>query len=286
MAAVNCLSSSAYGFLMPRSGFGRHQVHRGVGDVDRRVICRDRALRRGVRLPHDAPRVGSGCERFGVVQQQVRATTVRDAVGLAVLGVPGLVLQAFEDVGVVRDQVPCSPATTSPPAMSRSVASPEADTTSYSPVFISCTISSLVAPELHVDGAARLLLQLGDPVDLWVGATLLDVAGPGDDVDLCPRPCRARSRPLLQPSTLLLLIRRRSHMLRGTVPPSRRAARTSVAFMLPPLEGDIGDPGRNHPDTLAPGTGACRSLGESLPAFCHRSCEPALDGRHRGTRPR
>ncbi len=38
--------------------------------------------------------------------------------------------------------------TTSPAAMSRSVASPEAETLSYSPVFISCTISSEVLPIL------------------------------------------------------------------------------------------------------------------------------------------
>ena len=37
-------------------------------------------------------------------------------------------------------------ATTSPPAIRRCVASPEADTPSYSPLCISCTISSLVAP--------------------------------------------------------------------------------------------------------------------------------------------
>ena len=35
---------------------------------------------------------------------------------------------------------------TSPPAMSRKVASPEADTPSYPPVCISCTISSEVLP--------------------------------------------------------------------------------------------------------------------------------------------
>ena len=37
-------------------------------------------------------------------------------------------------------------ALTSSPAISRSVASPEADTPSYSPLCISCTISSLVLP--------------------------------------------------------------------------------------------------------------------------------------------
>jgi hypothetical protein len=41
-------------------------------------------------------------------------------------------------------------AETSPPAMSRSVASPDADTPSYSPVFISWTISDELAPTLTV----------------------------------------------------------------------------------------------------------------------------------------
>jgi hypothetical protein len=72
---------------------------------------------------------------------------------------------------------------TSPEAISRSEASPEAETTSYSPVFISLTISSEVA-DLDVDLAAGLLLERRDPVDLGVVGAVLDVAGPGDQVDL------------------------------------------------------------------------------------------------------
>jgi len=43
-----------------------------------------------------------------------------------------------------------STAATSPPAMRRSVASPDADTPSYWPVFISWTISDELAPTLTV----------------------------------------------------------------------------------------------------------------------------------------
>ena len=70
------------------------------------------------------------------------------------------------------------------PAMRRSEASPEAVTRSKPPSFISATISSEVAAVLTLTLQPVACLELGDPVEILVGLAALDVAGPGDDVDL------------------------------------------------------------------------------------------------------
>ena len=66
---------------------------------------------------------------------------MRDAVRLAIDGVPILQLEIVEDL-LVAGELADIEGPTSPPAISRSVASPEAETPSYSPLCISVTISS------------------------------------------------------------------------------------------------------------------------------------------------
>ena len=128
---------------MPRSGLVRHQVDRGVGDVDRRVVRRHLAGVVGRLVEHDVPRGGRLGEGLRVVHEQVRAVAVRDAVRLAVDRVPLLLLEEVVDALVVRDEVGVDRLDLAA-AMSRSVASPEAATTSYSPVFMRLTASSEV----------------------------------------------------------------------------------------------------------------------------------------------
>ena len=70
------------------------------------------------------------------------------------------------------------------PATSRSEASPEAVTRSKPPSFISATISSEVSAVLTLTLQPVCLLELGDPVVVLVGLAALDVARPGDDIDL------------------------------------------------------------------------------------------------------
>ena len=86
-------------------GLRRHQVHRGVRDVDRRVVRGHRARVRAGVVEDGAPRVESAGEQVGVVHQQVGAVAVRDAVRDTVDAVPRLHLQEVEDAVVVLEQV-------------------------------------------------------------------------------------------------------------------------------------------------------------------------------------
>ncbi|MCY1430183.1 hypothetical protein D9M71_461240 [compost metagenome] len=77
--------------------FGRLQVQRGVGDVDRAVVGLHAALVRlavgqVLRVEDHGPAVRRLGEDLGAVHQHVRAPLVRGAVVLAVDGVPGGVL--------------------------------------------------------------------------------------------------------------------------------------------------------------------------------------------------
>ena len=92
------------GVLDPELGLRRHQVQRGVRDIDRVVVGRDLALVRRVRFEDGAPAVGLCRHDLRVVHQDIRAASVGHAVTDAVDRVVGLVLQAVEDVRVVRDQ--------------------------------------------------------------------------------------------------------------------------------------------------------------------------------------
>ncbi len=167
-------------------GLGRHQVERRVGDVDRRVV-RGHVAAVGRRVvEHRAPRVGSWAHLVGAVHQQVGAAAVRDAVGDAGDAVPWLHLQRVEDIDVVGHQVEVDRLdVTGRDQSQRRIAGRRHD------VVLPCLHQAdhVVGGRrgLHVDLAAGLLLERGDPVDGRVGRPVLGVAGPGHDVQLALR---------------------------------------------------------------------------------------------------
>ena len=95
---------------------------------------------------------------------------------------------------------------TSPPAISRSVASPDAETPSYWPVFISWTMSSESRPTLTVDLAAGRRLERRDPVvalDLLAAGAADDVARPRRQVSApSPSPTASRGSAAARPAAL------------------------------------------------------------------------------------
>ena len=156
MAASNCVLVERVRVRDAEVGLRRHQVHGRVGDVDRAVVDRHRAVGRRAALEHDAPRVGRAVgERLGVVHEQVGAAAVGHAVRHAVDRVPRLQLEALEDVGVVRDQVGVDRRHLAAGDQARRWRRRDADTPSYSPLCISCTISSRRVAELDVDLRSR-----------------------------------------------------------------------------------------------------------------------------------
>ena len=164
-------------------GLGRHQVDGGVGDVDRRVVGRHlaRVVRRVVE--DGRPRVGRRRHDLGVVHQQVGATAVRDAVGDPVDAVPRLHLQRVEDVGVVGHQVGVDRLDVAGRDQpQRRVAGGRNDVVLAGLHQVDHVVGGRC--RLDVDLAAGLLLERRHPVDGRVGAAVLGVAGPGDDVQL------------------------------------------------------------------------------------------------------
>ena len=179
---------------MPELRLVRHQVQRGVGDVDRAVEGLHPALVRlavGQRhlLEHHPPARRRLLEDLGVVHQHVRAPLVGHAVVLAVDRVPGRVLEPRVDRAPARDQVDVDrlhPLAGDQPQL----ASPEAVTRSKPPSFISATISS------EVSAVFTLTLQPVPPRD----------AGPPRGGGPCPRArcsrARRRCRRTLPPSPI------------------------------------------------------------------------------------
>jgi hypothetical protein len=72
---------------------------------------------------------------------------------------------------------------TCPAAISRSEASPEAETTWYCPEPMRFTASSEGAEGLDADLATGLFLERSHPVDLRVGRAVLGIPGPGDHAE-------------------------------------------------------------------------------------------------------
>ena len=161
----------------------RLEVHRGVGDVDRRVVDADLARRRGVGLEDDVPARGGSGEGIGVVEEEVRAAAVRDAVGDAVDAVVVLQLQAVEDVRVVRDEgrVDRRDEAGRDEALRRVTRGRHA--------VVAAALHELhhvrrVGAVLGLDLAAGLRLERRDPVVVGVVVAALRIAGPDDEVDL------------------------------------------------------------------------------------------------------
>ncbi len=165
-----------------------HQVVGGIGDVDRAVIGLDAALV-GLAvgqvhfLEDDIPALGRFLEDGGVVHQDVRTPLVRDAVVDLVDREPGGVLQpvvdrlpALDEIGV--DRLHALAGDEAQRGITRSRDEVEA-------AFVHQR-DHLVrrVGGLDVDLAARLLLEGRHPVVVLVGLTALDIARPGDDVDL------------------------------------------------------------------------------------------------------
>ena len=200
-------------------GLGLHQHDRGVGDVDRRVVDAD--LVAAGRVEHLGP--GRRCRRdlVGPPHQQVRAASVRDAVGHAVDRVVGLVLERLEDVRIALEQAQVDrldePAADEPQAR---VTRRRHDVELLRVRREQGVRLVRRAEDLWVDLAARLGLELGHPVDRLVGRAVLDVTRPGQHVDRLalraprPRPARSglRSGPCSAPS------RRRHWSARPTQP--------------------------------------------------------------------
>ena len=169
-------------------GLVRHQVLGGVGDVDRPVIGLHPALVRlavGQRLllEHHRPGRRRLLEHLGRVHQHVRAPLVGRAVVHAVDGEPGRVLQPVVDLRPGRDEVGVDrlhPLAGHEPERGVAGGGDEVE-------------AALVHQRHHlvggvggldVDLAAGRLLELGHPVEGRVGLAALDVARPGDDVEL------------------------------------------------------------------------------------------------------
>ena len=130
-----------------------------------------------------APRVGRALDDVGVVHQQVGAPAVRDAVHLAVDGVPRPVLEERRDGGVVGHQVGVHRGDVA------GVDQPQRRVTGRRhPVVLAGAhqLDHLVGgvADLDVDLAAGLLLERRHPVDGRVVGAVLRVARPRDEVEL------------------------------------------------------------------------------------------------------
>ena len=192
-----CASLSSYGSLMPRSGFFfiRYSAASAMWIGPSKACTRPLLLLPSgsvCLLEHHVP-AGRRLvlEDVGVVHQHVPAPLVRHAVVGVVLVVPGRLLQPRVDRSCSSGSGATLIGCTFLPRISRVLASPDAVTRSKPPSFISATISSEVPAVLTLTLQPRLLLEVGHPVEVLVGGAALDVAGPGDDVDLALRPCRA-----------------------------------------------------------------------------------------------
>ena len=226
----------------------RLQVQRRVGDVDRVVVGRDLALVLRELLGRTPSSTSSGAGlTFGAPHQQVRAAAVRDAVHLAVDRVPRLVLQAGEDVGVVRDQVGVDRRDVAAGDQAQRRVARGRHAVVLAGAHQRDHLVGGVA-DLDVDLAAGLLLERRDPVDLRVGRAVLGVAGPGDDVQLALARRRRLLRPAslggLSPLPLALLPPPLSLLLPHAATPNAAMQATTAAhrpfvLMLPP---DLGGP--------------------------------------------
>ena len=167
----------------------RHQVLRGVGDVDRAVIGLHAALvRLAVRQRHfledDVPTLRRlALEGFRIVHQHVRAPQIGRAVVDAVHRVPGGVLQALVDGLPARDEVGVDRLDALARDEAKRGVARGGDEVEAALVH---QRDHLVrrGGRLHGHLAARLLLEVADPVIGLVRLAALDIAGPGDDGDL------------------------------------------------------------------------------------------------------
>ena len=108
---------------------------------------------------------------------------MRDAVRLAVDGVVRLQLEVLVHVGVVRDQVDVDRRDLAAGDEAERRVAGGRDAVVLAALHELHHLVGRVA-ELGVDRAAGGLLERGHPVDGGIGRAVLDVAGPGDEVDL------------------------------------------------------------------------------------------------------
>ncbi|MNP17768.1 hypothetical protein D3C76_1102110 [compost metagenome] len=176
------------GVLDAQLRLGRFQVQRRVGDVDRPVVSLHPsfvrlAVRQVLRLEDHAPTGGCFLEYIGVVQQYVGAPLVRGAEHLIVHHIPGAILQTRVKVLPVRDQ--------------RGVDRLNALAGNQAQRGVARGSDQVVTALGHqadhfigggggldADLATGFLLETADPVVGLVTFTALDVAGPGNDIQL------------------------------------------------------------------------------------------------------
>ena len=108
---------------------------------------------------------------------------MRDAVRLAVDGVVRLQLEVLEHVGVVRDQVDVDRCDLAAGDEAERRVAGRRHAVVLAGLHELHHLVGRVA-ELDVDRATGGLLELGHPVDGGIGRPVLDVTGPGDQVDL------------------------------------------------------------------------------------------------------
>ena len=230
----------------------RHQVHRRVRDEDRRVVRGHLARVRRVRLERDVPARRRRarpprCCTSGSSARTCRASRTRCRPRRSgELFVPPSGFSGAITFSISGNRVG-SIAPTSPPAISRLDASPDADTPSYlapppSPHQLDHLVRAVGVG--HVDLAAGVVLERRDPVVLLValGRAVLGVAVPRDQVRADPRRRRSRRRrPVASPPPP------------GSAASSPHAAATSASaaqttshrltfLMQPPLPGPARTP--------------------------------------------
>ena len=165
-----------------------HQIKGGVGDVDRTVIGLNPSLvalavGKGLLLEHDRPALRRLFEDFGIVGKHVGSPLIGDAVVNAVDCVPRCILEPLVDAAPAWDQVGIDGLNL--PARNqaqRRIARGRDKVESA----LSHQRDHRVRRRrgLNIDLAARFLLESGDPVIIFVGLAALDIAGPGNDIEL------------------------------------------------------------------------------------------------------
>jgi hypothetical protein len=258
-------------------GTRRLEVDGGVRDVDRAVVRGDAALiARGV-VEHGAPRVEVALDLVGAPHEQVRPVAVRDAVHPAAHRVPGLVLEARVDVGVVWHEVGVDRCDVTPRDQPQGRVAGGRHRVVLARAHQGHHLVGRVA-DLDVDLAPRALLERRDPVDLRVGGPVLGVAGPCDQVEL-PLALTDRGRHLRALGRLHAVARVRARARVAAAPRGHRERADRHGRRCPsPADHRVSScPGMSevcssrHP-TVTRAPRCPRTSAEEVSRFCRTTC--------------